>query len=100
MSEKLNDGGPAFPVPGNPATQPGMSLRDWFAGQAMAAMVGSHQKHNLDNRTRGGSESLWDYVMPACEDIVDDEENGPEQMVIVAYHIADEMIRHRDRGAK
>ena len=33
-----NDGGPAFPVPGNPATMPGMTLRDWFAGQAMAGM--------------------------------------------------------------
>lgn len=42
MSTK-NDGGPAFPVPevrtGNDAViqyaQPGMTLRDWFAGQQM-----------------------------------------------------------------
>ena len=38
MSEK-NDGGPAFPLqalasPGSEATW-GMSLRDWFAGQAL-----------------------------------------------------------------
>lgn len=38
-----NDGGPAFP--GETATMvgnfpnPGMSLRDWFAGQAMAAFL-------------------------------------------------------------
>lgn len=94
-----NDGGPAFPVPGNPATQPGMSLRDWFAGQAMAAMVASHQKHNLDERTRGGGESLWDYTMPAIEDLEDDPENGPEQMARVAYVVADAMLLARAGGA-
>lgn len=31
-----DDGGPAFPVPD---TSGGMSLRDWFAGQAMARIV-------------------------------------------------------------
>jgi hypothetical protein len=44
MSE-INDGGPAFPLP--PANMPGcvpfdghtgMSLRDWFAGQALAGL--------------------------------------------------------------
>jgi hypothetical protein len=53
MSDKLNDGGPAFPCTKSvTATCPdsgrvqetytiphgGMSLRDWFAGQAMAAI--------------------------------------------------------------
>ena len=40
-----NDGGPAFPHPalGNEAFQPsydmsGMSLRDWFAGQALSSI--------------------------------------------------------------
>jgi hypothetical protein len=35
MSDKLNGGGPAFPFA---EYHPGMSLRDWFAGQAMAAI--------------------------------------------------------------
>jgi hypothetical protein len=46
----INDGGPAFPIPGavNPsdngpawAQEPysGMSLRDWFAGQALAGIL-------------------------------------------------------------
>lgn len=32
-----DDGGPAFPVPGTEYNEryPGMSLRDWFAGQAL-----------------------------------------------------------------
>jgi hypothetical protein len=38
MSNK-DDGGPAFPNPDRPHTQPGMSLRDWFAGQALAWLV-------------------------------------------------------------
>ena len=45
MSDKNNDGGPAFPD--HPLEHPnywhqgntGMSLRDWFAGQALAGMI-------------------------------------------------------------
>jgi hypothetical protein len=38
---KNNDGGPAFPVPNDANTngQAGMSLRDWFAGQALAGLI-------------------------------------------------------------
>ena len=38
MTDKINDGGPAFPhqkEDGSPYW--GMSLRDWFAGQALSA---------------------------------------------------------------
>jgi hypothetical protein len=41
MSAPINDGGPAFPsdyIPGT-ATTPGMTLRDWFAGQALSAII-------------------------------------------------------------
>jgi len=44
MSKKHNDGGPAFPVPmvapqGDylNVSEEGMTLRDWFAGQALAS---------------------------------------------------------------
>lgn len=37
MADNINDdGGAAFPVPGSYNTSNGMSLRDWFAGQALA----------------------------------------------------------------
>ena len=46
MNTPINDGGPAFPVPdshhANGQVQygaNGMTLRDWFAGQALGAML-------------------------------------------------------------
>lgn len=37
---KINDGGPAFPAAvDRMVIQNGMSLRDWFAGQALAGVV-------------------------------------------------------------
>lgn len=50
---KINDGGPAFPVPGdvyitgddaNPRLFGGMSLRDWFAGQVASAILGDREQ--------------------------------------------------------
>jgi len=40
---KREDGGPAFPHhdSGDTGTRPGMSLRDWFAGQAMQGLIAS-----------------------------------------------------------
>ena len=40
----IDDGGPAFPLK-EPLTDdcPGMSLRDYFAAKAMAAMLGSER---------------------------------------------------------
>lgn len=38
--DKINDGGPAFPAEYGPKTfcSTGMTLRDWFAGQALVGM--------------------------------------------------------------
>lgn len=80
MSEKQNDGGPAFPRQShterwNEATQefeqdPGMSLRDWFAGQALAGM------------------QIWaDYSKGHCNAAI----------VERAYIIADAMLKAREQ---
>ena len=37
--QKIDDGGPAFPDDGQKDYNGGLSKRDWFAGQAMAALV-------------------------------------------------------------
>lgn len=41
---KIDDGGPAFPIPNDPnpgayAAAPGMSLRDWFAGRTLQGLI-------------------------------------------------------------
>ena len=49
MSDRIEDGGPAYPVPGNqPHPQMnGMSLRDWFAGQAILEVLASHETRDM-----------------------------------------------------
>jgi hypothetical protein len=44
IPKKIEDGGPAFPhmaVDGHPDYRLGLSLRDWFAGKALAGMLAS-----------------------------------------------------------
>ena len=71
-----NEGGPAFPVEGTfrdergeDFYQPGMSLRDWFAGQAL-------------------SRSLSDGVYTDSE--------GMKGVAEAAYEMADAMLKARD----
>ena len=55
---KQNDGGPAYPTLGRELTDmtgavvtSGMTLRDWFAGQALAALLsysGRHESEPMD----------------------------------------------------
>ena len=79
---KINDGGPAFPRVGegfgNPEHDaPGMSLRDWFAGQALVGML-SH---------------------PGCEVMGSYHNNCDEKGVAsVAYAYADAMLAEREKG--
>lgn len=78
-----NDGGPAFPVPDSHpgAVQVGtngMSLRDWFAGQALAGMLSAFAKGSSD----GGPARFH------------------EANCTTAYDIADAMLRAREGGAK
>lgn len=48
MGDK-KDGGPAFPAMGN-TTYSGMSLRDWFAGQALTGLAPKfHGQLSLDD---------------------------------------------------
>lgn len=71
MSAQIQDGGPAFPVewPMGHTLNPGMSIRDWFAGQALASMT-----------------------------IAPDYSKGPcnHAMAVRAYNIADEMLKARE----
>lgn len=67
------DGGPAFPVASdiyNGSGLCGMSLRDWFAGQALAGLMAGYQSGPM----------------------------GIEACAQVAIETADAMLRARDRG--
>lgn len=91
---QINDGGPAFPLAYTetnehgvqfPFTHPGMSMRDWFAGQALAGMVaGAH-----------GSEVSMSGLMDAAA-----EHGWPIHTVCAkaAYGYADAMLAERAKG--
>jgi len=75
MSEEVKDGGPAFPTEGYSFEEdmdivhPGMSLRDWFAGQVMAGICAN---------------KAWD-------------ENGWAARALAAYDAADAMLSARQQ---
>ena len=68
MTTKIDDGGPAFPVPiaahasGDtvPAFDWGMSLRDWFAGQALVGLMAAtaHPESGGPSHSYGGNDGL------------------------------------------
>jgi len=70
MSERVEDGGPAFPSTEDhpnydfPMHHLGMSLRDWFAGQALAGLLanpgGPFQANDRDG---------WDIVNCTLDDV-------------------------------
>lgn len=67
---KRKDGGTAFPTPYPGGAAPGMSLRDWFAGQALAGFL-------------AGSP---------------DADCGPKGYAHDAYQIADAMLEARGKA--
>lgn len=72
VDSKREDGGPAFPVaPDDLVGSKGMSLRDWFAGQAL----------------------------PMLADIGHDEDWTPAHVAEMAYHYADAMLTARSKEA-
>lgn len=64
MSDPINDGGGAFPwtdTPGKLETNPGMSLRDWFAGQAiMGISVSDRFVRDADSNA---AQARWAYEL-------------------------------------
>ncbi len=83
MSAKINDGGSAFPHgdmmvwKGKPngtgggvlhAETPGMTLRDWFAGQALAGLV-FHNNYGArsDDEIANGAYAYADAMIAARE---------------------------------
>lgn len=89
----MTDGGPAFPSPLRPEdgfwNAQGMSLRDWFAGQALPGAIEDYDR----KRWVGGSvatESMLPYAAQAT---------GAREDIIArqAYRYADAMLAERAR---
>ncbi len=84
----MSDGGPAFPFEGPRnrndgnggvvGNSPGMSLRDWFAGQALVGVLSSEKFHE------------------AIEAITNDGVRGVGIVAGAAYGIADAMLKARE----
>ena len=71
MSDGKHDGGPAFPHPAIIAKDgdttvgavPGMSLRDWFAGRAMQAMIAARFDYDgAAPHEKSTAESSYNYA--------------------------------------
>lgn len=78
------DGGPAFPIPAEPGfpTDVGMSLRDWFAGQALAGMYSCGERMLLAMAADGKSK---------------EEKDSEATFARVAYVMADAMLKARQQ---
>lgn len=76
----VNDGGQAFPVlalspSGDEHYVEGMSLRDWFAGQAVGAALNAAMTHKMDQRA-------WPVTIT--------------EVAEKAYRVADAMLKARE----
>lgn len=83
-------GGPAFPSDwrfpsGESATCPGMTLRDWFAGQALAGLISSSEAHFRGDSSDKAAIAEWRAE-------VDRRWAG------YCYEMADAMLKAREGG--
>ena len=83
----INNGGPAFPIPlqdgqsyQGHAPCDGMTLRDYFAGQALHGLMA-----NPEGPVQRSSQRGWDFVN--CK---------PDEVACLAYYMADAMLRARE----
>ena len=84
MKKLKDEGGPAFPVEAFAAQHaPGMSLRDWFAGQAM----------------NGLASDTGDDPLPLSHDDTPDTARRRywEAIAATSYEIADAMLKERSK---
>jgi hypothetical protein len=99
-----NDGGQAFPIAypeSHSIKVSGMSLRDWFAGQALAGLLASG--HFTLPNDKEENDGAW---MTRHPDHYDNEEEKrfPARSVFdfpeAAWRCADSMLRYREEGEK
>lgn len=86
----INDGGPAFPKDNMDWGHQGMTLRDWFAGQALAGYIamGTHALSIMLGQ--GGGGNLTEEIL---QNMVD-----PQKLAESSYGVADAMLAERSKG--
>lgn len=100
MSNPINDGGPAFPNnDAHGCAYTGMTLRDWFAGQALPGLLAQRQE-------------AGDYDGPHCTtdamdagivykgNFISLKGDDSEALAEDAFRIADAMLAEREWRAK
>lgn len=80
MSTPTNDGGPAYPAISAPmgfSINQGMTLRDWIAGQAMAADITgyTHPASDLDYSKGGHAEAIASKTYILADVMIKEREN-------------------------
>lgn len=68
MTEK-NDGGPAFPLHERDDALKGMSLRDWFAGQALAGLYADSRVNSSAEKAAEAVYKMADAMLKARESV-------------------------------
>lgn len=91
---KTDDGGPAFPVDRSNHDTYGMSIRDYFAARAMAAILGTYTEVNRVEFARETGFKEADLDLGGFNDDMAMDCNG---LAIAewAYKVADAMIAQR-----
>jgi hypothetical protein len=93
-TNSIEHGGPAFPPAHDPATHPsGMTLRDYFAAQAMQALI--HMRATLPEDSADGFRAI-NCVGWGCE-VEYSTYTHAESLVHDAFFIAGEMLKERER---
>lgn len=91
----FKDGGPVFPD--------GMTLRDWFAGQAIASIIQAEIENSKFELLNSGFKAAIQYdedgqlicACPQTNDLSDDWESWTE-VAKSSYALADAMLRERN----
>lgn len=95
MKNEVNDGGPAFPLSpeigkahfDDPGAYPGMTLRDWLAGQALNGLLHSASYGSELQR-------IFDFNKTIAN--AGDEKESPQDYTArIAFSLAEAMIRQR-----
>ena len=105
-TKAIEDGGPAFPLSYLAAMNGsvvdfgatgGMTIRDWFAGQALAGFASSFRKTNREHdRMVHRDEPAFDYTQPEVEEGL--EPGMAEHVARSCYELADSLIAARKGG--